>query len=182
MSLEAIMKLYVTRHGQTVGNVDNLVCGQKEYDLTDKGRAQAKALAQQIKTEKIKIDRIITSPIGRAKETAAIINEVLQVPITEDNRVAEFDFGDFDGKSNQTSEFAAARRQFVVPLKHGESWFKAAQRAYNFLDDIKYDDEVTLVVCHNAINRVIHSYFCDMPNDQYFDYNIDNCELTYYES
>lgn len=175
------MKLYVTRHGQTEGNVNDLVCGLKEFALTEKGRDQARALAHQIDADNIKIDRIITSPIGRAKETAGIINKVLKVPIVEDARVKEFDFGTFDGKSNLTDEFARRRRQFVVKFPQGESWFKAAQRAYNLIDEIKEDDQVTLIVCHNAINRVIHSYFCDMPNESYFDYNIDNCELTSYD-
>ena len=58
-----------------------------------------------------------------------------------------------------------------------------AQRMYNLLDDIKKeaDDKVYLLVAHNGISRVIHSYFYDMTNEEYAAFGIRNCEIRKYE-
>ena len=53
------MKLYVARHGQTVWNAQNKVCGITDVDLTEKGIEQAGQLAEIVPDD---IDMIITSP------------------------------------------------------------------------------------------------------------------------
>ena len=42
-------KLYFTRHGETVWNVENKICGMTDSPLTERGRAQARALGQKVK-------------------------------------------------------------------------------------------------------------------------------------
>lgn len=54
--------VYYTRHGQTVWNVANKICGATDVELTDLGRAQAKELGEKIKVENIKIDEITVQP------------------------------------------------------------------------------------------------------------------------
>ena len=43
-------KLYFTRHGETVWNVENKICGMTDSPLTERGRAQARALGQKVKS------------------------------------------------------------------------------------------------------------------------------------
>ena len=63
----------------------------------------------------------------------------------------------------------------------GESMMQLAQRIYNLLDELKADTGKTyLLVAHNGIARVVHSYFYDMTNEEYAAAGIKNCQLVEY--
>ena len=73
-------KLYFTRHGQTIWNVEGKVCGATDIELTELGHEQAKELGEHIKADKdIKIDEIVASPLVRAKNTVRIYNSCYAV-------------------------------------------------------------------------------------------------------
>ena len=57
---------------------------------------------------------------------------------------------------------------------------KMAQRIYNLLDDILASDKTYILVAHNGISRVVHSYFNDMTNEEYADFGIKNCDIVEY--
>ena len=69
------------RHGESVGNAESRWQGQSDYPLTEKGRAQARALAERWKFENVKFNLAISSPLIRAKETAEIIASALNVNV-----------------------------------------------------------------------------------------------------
>ena len=81
--------LYFTRHGQTVWNVENKICGATDIELTELGRSQAKELGKKIKEENIKIDKILYSPLIRAAETARYISEETGIEAFEELRLKE---------------------------------------------------------------------------------------------
>ena len=85
------------RHGESVGNAESRWQGQSEYPLTDKGRAQARALAELWKTEGVKFDLAIASPLSRARETAEIVASALNVPLEYDPIWMERDIGEMEG-------------------------------------------------------------------------------------
>jgi hypothetical protein len=72
------------RHGESVGNVESRWQGQSDYPLTERGRAQAHALAKRWHEEKAKFDLVITSPLIRAKNTAEIVASALDVKVESD--------------------------------------------------------------------------------------------------
>ena len=57
--------IYFTRHGQTVWNVENKICGATDIELTEKGHRQAEELGQRILEEGLRIDEVICSPLVR---------------------------------------------------------------------------------------------------------------------
>lgn len=175
--------LYFTRHGQTVGNVENKVCGVTDTELTEHGKNQAKELGISIKQNKdIVIDEIIASPLKRARETASFIAEIIEVPMHTDIRIIEQNFGKYEGQDRLSDEFQEAKRHFADNYLGGESMLKVAQRIYNFLDEIKKDKNKTyLVVAHNGIARIVHSYFYDESNEEFSRYSMKNCDLLRYE-
>lgn len=175
------LKLYVTRHGETSYNVENLICGISDVSLNEKGRKQATVLAERLKNNKI--DFIISSPLKRARETASIIADQLNKEIIYDNRLHEINFGIFEGKPGKTEAFRHVKQNHGMSYPQGEKLFQVVQRVYNFLDDIhdRYDDKNILIVCHGGIVRVIHSYFCDMTNEELFTWLPENCCYQFYE-
>jgi broad specificity phosphatase PhoE len=85
------------RHGESVGNVESRWQGQSDYVLTEKGRAQASALAQRWKVEGVKFNLIISSPLVRAKETAEIIAAAVHAKIELDPILMERHIGEMEG-------------------------------------------------------------------------------------
>ena len=74
------MKLYIFRHGQTDGNVRNIVQGAGvDIELNETGRRQAERLAAELKGEGL--DVIYASPMKRADETARIVPTAAGVPV-----------------------------------------------------------------------------------------------------
>ena len=85
------------RHGESIGNAQSRWQGQSDYPLTEKGRAQAQALAERWKSEGAKFDLIIVSPLGRAKETAEIIAPAVGAPLEFDPILLERHIGEMEG-------------------------------------------------------------------------------------
>lgn len=174
-------RVFFVRHGQTVWNVENKICGATESDLTELGRQQAREVAEKILKEKIHADEILYSPLRRARDTAMIISEVTGIPAREDKRLFEQNFGKWEGTARDGAEFREAKKNFVTAYDGGESMLRLCQRIYNLLDEIKVQDRTYLLVAHNGISRAIHSYFFDMTNGEYAAFGIKNCEIREYE-
>lgn len=85
------------RHGESIGNAQSRWQGQSDYALTEKGRAQARALAERWKAENMKFDVVISSPLSRAKETAEIIAAALDVQVEFDHILLERHIGEMEG-------------------------------------------------------------------------------------
>lgn len=66
-------RLYLLRHGQTEFNVKKLVQGRCDSPLTDLGRQQAQAAAEWLKAHSVVPDKVVSSPLGRAMDTASLV-------------------------------------------------------------------------------------------------------------
>ena len=84
------MKLYIMRHGEVELNVKKLLNGRNDNELTKTGILETELKRQEVR--KLDIDQIFCSPLARAKQTCAIINET-HVPVIYDDRLMERDTG-----------------------------------------------------------------------------------------
>lgn len=75
-------KLYLLRHGQTEFNVKKLVQGRCDSPLTDLGRKQAGMAAAWLKSHDVVPDKVVSSPLGRAMDTAQLVATELLGPDT----------------------------------------------------------------------------------------------------
>ena len=89
--------VYFVRHGQTVWNVENKICGATDIELTALGHEQAIETGKKILEKKIEADVILYSPLVRAKDTALHISEITGIPAKEEMRLKEQNFGKEDG-------------------------------------------------------------------------------------
>ncbi|MBI5126917.1 histidine phosphatase family protein [Candidatus Roizmanbacteria bacterium] len=143
--------LYLVRHGQTEWNVRKLIQGHRDIPLNEKGKEQARKLADELKA--IKFDAIYSSDLKRASETAGLIASTkgLDVHISEDLR--ERDFGKFAGQSFEGNRNLA---KFIDDLekksgnKEIESDEKLMNRFVGYLKKITLDNfgKIILVVSH----------------------------------
>lgn len=172
-------KLYFVRHGESLWNVEDKICGQSDSPLSEKGHSQAIETANNILSSGIKIDMIISSPLSRALDTAKHISKICNIPYKVDERLIEQNFGKWEGHSPRNDEkFHEAKLNFLSNFEGGESMFRLAQRIYNVLDELRNDDKVYLIVAHNGIVRVVKSYFDEMSNEEYARFAVKNCSIT----
>ncbi len=171
---------YFVRHGETVWNVENKICGATDSPLTEKGHQQAIETGKKILAEGIHADLILYSPLSRAKDTARHISEVTGIPMQEEPRLFEQAYGKYESTPRNGEEFFEAKKQFLNRYEGGESMLHVAQRIYNLIDDLKKDDRDFILVAHNGIARVVESYFREMTNDEYARFGIRNGEIREY--
>ena len=172
---------YFVRHGETVWNVENKICGATDSPLTEKGHQQAIETGKKILAEGIHADLILYSPLSRAKDTARHISEVTGIPMQEEPRLFEQAYGKYESTPRNGEEFFEAKKQFLNRYEGGESMLHVAQRIYNLIDDLKKDDRDFILVAHNGIARVVESYFREMTNDESSAFGIKNGEIRRYD-
>ena len=84
---------YFVRHGQTIWNVENKICGATDIALTKKGHEQAMQTGEKILAGKLEADEILYSPLMRAADTAKHIANITGIPARMEPRLKEQNFG-----------------------------------------------------------------------------------------
>ena len=173
--------LYYTRHGETIWNAENKICGATDIALTPRGHAQAEELGRALAQQGLPVDLILTSPLARAQDTARHIAAATGWPLRAEPRLREQNFGCFEGSARNGAAFRAAKLCFAQDFGgSGESMFRAAARVYALLDELRAGDKTCLLVAHNGIARIVHSYFNELSNEEFAAFGIRNCELRTY--
>jgi broad specificity phosphatase PhoE len=133
-----VLTLILTRHGEAAPN-DIMLGGQLDVPLTPDGRHEAEALARRLAG--VRIDRIVSSPMLRALETAQTV--ATGRPVEVDERLRELDYGRWEGLVYDEIEARdpalRARWDHDPGSTHspgGESGEDVAARALSFLVDL----------------------------------------------
>lgn len=152
------MTVYLARHGETVWNAEGRYQGRLDSPLTDTGRAQARSTAETMRGRGV--ERLLCSPLGRARATASVAERAIGVVAEIDADLVESDIGRWEGLTRDEVEAAypgeLARRE-QDRLDHrppgGESLVDMLVRARAVAG--RLDGRTTLIVAHSAINRVL---------------------------
>ena len=173
---------YFVRHGETVWNVENKICGVTDIALTEKGHRQAIETGRKFVERGIAADEILYSPLSRAEDTARHISEITGIPARPERRLIEQNFGRFESTPRDGREFCEAKKDFASRYGTGESMLQVAQRIYNLLDELKMEpDKTYILVAHNGIARIVQSYFHEMTNEEFSAYAVENCAIVRYD-
>lgn len=124
---------YFTRHGQTVWNVENKICGATDIALTDLGHQQAAELGERILKEGIKIDEILYSPLMRAADTAKHISEVTGIPAREELRLKEQNFGKYESTPRNVKNSKERNKILCAVMKAVNLCYSFARESIIFL-------------------------------------------------
>jgi len=157
------------RHGESIGNAESRWQGQSDYALTDKGRRQASALAERWKSEGVKFDLVIASPLVRAKGTAEIIASALNATLEIDPILLERNVGEMEGL---TAEEVRKRPQppYVTPYDsiggEGEGDWALFLRAGQALHDlVRRPPGSYLIVSHGGLlNQLMNAIIGIAPH------------------
>lgn len=158
-------ELYLIRHGQTTGNVMGINQGTTNTAiayLNDHGRQQIQQLQQHFDIRFA--DQLITSPLVRTQQTAQILNQAADLMVSEDSRLLEISYGQWDGRKKvdlqaEHPTLFCADTGDVVPeyakVAAGERFTDVEKRVSDFMVDIfrRFPDQKIIVVTHGFTIR-----------------------------
>lgn len=143
---------FYLRHGETDWNLRGLAQGRQDIPLNETGRRQARdAAASAIG---LGIERIVTSPLGRAAETAWTVGDAIGIRPEENPGLMECSWGGYEGQSLDPwfKEWLAGR--MVIPGADILSEF-VDRAALKIAEIVAEDDRPTLIVAHGVVYRGI---------------------------
>ena len=156
-------RLVLVRHGETVWHAENRYAGVSDVGLTAKGRAQAEQLAHW--AAGAQLSAVWSSPLSRARDTAAPAAQAAQLQLQIDPRLQELSFGQAEGltAAEMHARFPAERAAFEQdPVRYflpgGEDPSAAADRgcaALRAIVDAQGPQARSLVVGHATLFRLV---------------------------
>ena len=180
------MEIYIIRHGTTPWNEKKKLQGSVDKELNEAGRMLARKTAEGLR--EIHFDKIYSSPLKRALETAQIIGEGREIPLITDERLKEIDFGDYEGQNGmelQKDESQFFRFFFSEPEKYrasgdGEELEELCERTKQFMEEViepqKEQLERIMIVGHGAMNKSIMCHVLQHGIEQFWSGGLQsNC-------
>ncbi len=167
-------KYYIIRHGEALSNVSNIISSWKEKirnPLTEKGREQAKKAGELLERENI--TKIFSSDVLRARETAEIIGNELNVRPEYDSRLREYNVGVYSGKPIEyfTKEFGSQIERFEKRPEKGETYEDIKKRMKDFMNNMekKYNGENIVMVSHQVPIILLLGVMEELSNEMIFE-------------
>jgi 2,3-bisphosphoglycerate-dependent phosphoglycerate mutase len=119
-------------HSTTTDNENGIATGWFEGELSERGREQARQLGERRRDDDL--TAVFTSDLRRAVDTAAIAFDGSGIPVLQDWRLRECDYGALNGMPTSRLDDERARR-IDEPFPGGESYRQVVERMRAFLDD-----------------------------------------------
>lgn len=186
------MKIYLVRHTETFGNLENRFNGITESDYTEKGLAVKEKVIDYFKklNTRESFDTIYTSPISRARKIADDIGVFLDLKpkIVED--LKEFNFGIFEGlkiseaQELYPDEFNNWMQDYInVEISGGDSFVKKSKVLHKWLKIVSnLNNSSIIIITHGAVIRSLLAYFLDLDLEDSWHFDIPLggiCEIEF---
>ncbi len=183
-----MMKIYLARHGQDKDNENGILNGHRDTALTELGLSQAKEIAEKIYNSGIHFDKVYSSPLQRAYQTAQTITERLKLdPPEKLDLLIERDFGVMSGKLVKDIEKLCAPDIFKTNIityflsaEGSETFPDLIKRAEKFLQYIQdgNEDKSILLVTHGDFGKMIYAAYYHLDWHRVLsDFHFGNGEL-----
>ena len=160
-------EIYLIRHGETEWNVQGRFQGKLDSALTATGVRQAEAIGRRLAGLDLSIDAFVSSPLGRTRQTAAIIAGSANLPAAQcDDRLAEVSLGSWDGLTHIDIDAqwpglldGSTPFDWFFRSPDGESYDAAFLRIESWLRERQ---GVTVAVSHGLVSRIIRAAYCGL--------------------
>lgn len=148
--------ILLVRHGETVDNARQIMQGQTQGELNERGREQARQVAERLAKEHV--DAVIASDLRRAIQTAEIIATPHSLPVVSTPLLRERDWGGFTGR--------------YIPELRGEVWPDDIESEEALLERARqvliyitatYPGKRVVAVGHGIINKAIMAVYAQCP-------------------
>ena len=167
--MSAKTTVYIIRHGESIGNKYKILLGRTDLDLSALGYLQAEATKEELKD--VKFDKIYSSPLIRAFNTAVPHAKMRDLTVNAVDDLMEIDLGEWENKSAAEIRSKELQRYDVdwaqnfgtFAFREGESTVECGERFYRAMHKIVEDNigKTILVAAHGA---VIRSFWAKISN------------------
>jgi len=180
-------KIYLVRHGESVANTKGIYQGQTyNTPLSLMGKKQAEALAIYFKD--VEIDKVLTSPLIRTKETAQKVATLKQLPLIEVDEIIETNHGQWEGLEKKVifDKWPNIYQLWLTKpaeteFPGGETFRETKKRIASWWNDIIQKDENILVVTHDNIIRIIVAKVIGIPLNNIWKFQLHPAAVTVVE-
>ena len=182
-------KLYYVRHGESFINIEDVFASRPgialDKGLTDTGKRQALDGARSAQSTGLHVDHIVCSTSRRARETARVFADHLDIPaesIEYSDLFIELQFGELEGTSWSAYWESEKTYKDLHEYEGAESiemLQKRAEKALAYLESLPYDS--ILVVSHSAFGRAFRRVIMRQPPELEFTMSKDGKSLPHGE-
>ncbi len=162
--------IYFVRHGETEWNLEERLQGNKNSSLTKKGREQAEKAGDKLRN--LQIEKVYSSPLERAVETAKIIIRNRNIPLIKRDSLKEINLGPWEGKTKRETELSHPHQFYNFwnnpenyYLEGGETFYELQKRVSDEILEILVNNigRTILIVSHWIAIKTAVIYFKDLP-------------------
>lgn len=178
-------KLIVVRHGETTWNVEGRIQGQGDSPLSKMGVAQAQAVADALKRDRL--DAIIASDLGRVRQTVEPLAHATGIAAAFDEGLRERNYGVFEGKTvselnvEMPGEFERYRvRELHSAPPRGESLAQFHARVAAVMDRIaaEFAGRKVAVITHGGVCGELFRHAMGLPLEAPRRYSLFNAAIN----
>ncbi|TXG82924.1 MAG: histidine phosphatase family protein [Thermomicrobiales bacterium] len=180
-------RLVLVRHGQTSANSSRLLCGSTDLPLDPVGERQAQLVARRIATE-LDVHALVSSPMARARATAAPIASLTGLSVEEASDLREVCFGDLEGSTVERleTEHPHIAQLMLDPYNTSLRWpngdhmlefYTRTQRAFAEIA-LAHPRETVVVVAHGAVIGGYLRYATGTPINAWRTHGVRNCSIS----
>lgn len=183
------MKIIIVRHGETSYNREEIFRGRIDIPLNKTGEKQAKILAENLRN--FKIDKIFSSPLKRAIQTAEEISKIQNIKMDVEESLIDMDFGRWQGLSLKEVKKRFPQEYKIweetpqkIKIPQGESLKDVRKRLRKFLEERVFNLEEDFTVCivsHRVINKILILTLLGLSNRYFWYIKQDVAKFTVFE-
>ncbi len=174
-------RLLLIRHGESEGNAAGILQGHRDYPLTPRGLRQAHLAAAQV--AHLGVDRMVTSPLARAVQTADVIARAVRRPAEPHPGLAEYDIGEAAGltlaeiRARFPGIIEAQRRGDPVRFPGEEGRAAFAERIRSALEELTAGGTVVAVTHGGVVSAICHLVL-GLDLGRRGSFRVANCSIT----
>lgn len=190
--MEARMKIYFVRHGESQWNVENRLQGSDDSSLTEKGIRDSQKLRKYLEDSAIVFDQLYSSDSKRCLDTAKIINGRNKLEIKKEKALKEMNVGSWQGmtweeiKKNEPIAYDYYWHQpdLYKARNGGEDFYAVEKRAVAFIKQLsqRKENQNILIVSHGVLIKSIVNFYKNRSVSEFWEEAlIDGSSLTLLE-
>ncbi len=183
-----MLNIYLARHGQDEDNARGILNGRRDMPLTEVGISQARELAEKVKAAGLKFDKIFSSPLQRAYQTAEIIADTLGTEKPGKlGLLIERDFGIMTGQPHTKIKeicspeiLQAEMITYFLSPEGAETFPELVERAKKLIDFLNqnFREGNFLLVSHGDFGKMIYAAYYNLDWQQVLKmFHFGNSEL-----
>lgn len=180
------LQLVVVRHGVTDWNREGRFQGHLDPPLADLGLEQAALVGRRLAEQHdVRPERIVSSSLSRAMETAAAIGAAMGIEVEGDARLIEIGQGEWEGRTHAELEVVDARRyrewraaSGVRQPPGGEPIAAARARIAELVEELQGAAQRTVcLVSHGGSLRILAQHLLELPSGRSWALDVDNASV-----